>query len=442
MVRLRGLRLLAMLAALAIVAMGCGEDDTTAAPGDDVDAETPTDEPTDPGDETEAEEEPTDEPAPDTEGLRLGYLLPETGQLAFLGPAQITAVEMAVSEINEAGGVLGEEVFLTGADEAGDPAVASTSVDRLLADNVHAIIGAAASGISLAVIDKIVGAGVLQCSASNTAPTFTDYDEGGLYFRTAPSDALQGPVLAEQIIGDGYSRVALMGRADDYGQGLVDATSAALTEAGADVVATVIFDFDADSFSAEVEQVAASDPDAVVVVSFDEGIQIFQLLIEAGLGPQDIGVYGVDGNRDEEMAGSVDPGNPNVLDGLKGTAPDTQVDPDWRQRFDDFSGEQPIFSAQAFDCVTLVALAAEAAGSTDPEAMAGAMVDLTTGDNDCTGFAECRDLLEQGESINYQAASGFDQFTDAGEPNGGLYEIWEWQDGELVAIDSVESFLD
>jgi branched-chain amino acid transport system substrate-binding protein len=437
MVRLRGLRLLAMLAALAIVAMGCGEEDAPEA------------EPEDEATETEMEEEPTepeDEAEPTepemSEELRLGYLLPETGQLAFLGPAQITAVEMAVAEINEAGGVLGSDVFLTGADEAGDAAVASTAVDRLLADNVQAIIGAAASGMTLAVIDKIVGAGVLQCSASNTAPTLTDYDDDGLYFRTAPSDALQGPVLAETIIGDGYSQVALMGRADDYGQGLVDATANALTEAGADVVASVIFDPEAASFSAEVEQVAAASPDAVVVVSFDEGVQILQELIEAGLGPADVGVYGVDGNRDEEYAASVDPGNPNVIDGFKGTAPDTAVDEGWRARFDEFSGEQPIFSAQAFDCVTLVALAAEAAGSTDPAAMAAEVIGLTRGDTECTGFAECRDLIQDGTSINYVAASGFDQFTDAGEPNGGLYEVWAWEDGELVVIDSVESFLE
>lgn len=443
MVRLRALRLLAVLAALAVVAMGCGEEEPTVEPGD---GEETAEETTPP--ETEEEEEPTPEETdedmePAGEGLRLGYLLPETGQLAFLGPAQILAVEMAVSEMNDAGGVLGEDVFLTGADEAGDAAVASTSVDRLLADDVHAILGAAASGMSLAVIDKIVGAGVLQCSASNTAPTFTDYDHDGLYFRTAPSDALQGPVLAETILGDNYSQVAILARADDYGQGLADSTEAALQEAGADVVDKVIYDPEAASFSAEVEQAISNDPDAVVLVTFEEAIQIMQDLIEAGYGPGDVGVYGVDGNRDEELAESVDPENPNVLDGFKGTAPDTDVDPNWRERFDEFSdGEQPIFSAQAFDCATLTALAAEAAGTTDPGAMAEEMVGLTRGDTDCSGFAECRDAIQNGDSINYAAASGFEEFTDDHEPNGGLYEVWAWEDGELVTIDSTESFLE
>jgi branched-chain amino acid transport system substrate-binding protein len=152
--------------------------------------------------------------------------------------------------------------------------------------------------MSLAVIDQITGSEVVQCSPSNTSPTFTDYDDGGYYFRNAPSDALQGPVLAETIIGDGHTRVAVMGRADDYGQALADTTANALTEAGAEVTDTIIYDPEAATFTAEVEQAGASSPDAIVTIPFDEGVQILQELVEAGLGPADIGVYGADGIRD------------------------------------------------------------------------------------------------------------------------------------------------
>ena len=165
--------------------------------------------------------------------LKIGYVLPETGSLAVLGPPQIQAVKFAISKINDAGGVLGNKVpDPVGGDEADDQAVAAQSADRVLAAGVNVIIGAAASGMSLAIIDKITGAGVAQCSGSNTAPTFTDYNDNGLYFRTAPSDALQGPVLADVIVGDGHSNVAIVARADDYGKGLADATAKALEAAG------------------------------------------------------------------------------------------------------------------------------------------------------------------------------------------------------------------
>ena len=169
-----------------------------------------------------------------TDPLKLGYVLPETGQLAFLGPPQIEATNYAISQINAAGGVLDQELpDVVSGDEADTAAIASQSAERVLNADVHAIIGAAASGMSLAIIDKVTGSQVVQCSGSNTAPTFTGYEDDGYYFRTAPSDAMQGPVLADTIVADGYSNVALVGRADDYGKGLVDATADALESAGA-----------------------------------------------------------------------------------------------------------------------------------------------------------------------------------------------------------------
>src|SRR5699024_8039288 len=122
--------------------------------------------------------------------------------------------------------------------------------------------------------DRITGAGVMQCSPANTAPTFTDYDDNGFYIRTAPSDALQGPVLAETIVSDGHTSVALIARADDYGRGLANATAQALENAGASVEMNETYDPNATDFSSVVQQAVSSGADAVVVVSFAEGAQI------------------------------------------------------------------------------------------------------------------------------------------------------------------------
>jgi branched-chain amino acid transport system substrate-binding protein len=132
--------------------------------------------------------------------LTIGTLLPQTGSLAFLGPPEFAGVDLAIKEINEAGGVLGKDVAKVDSD-SGDTStnIASQSVDRLLSQNVDAIVGAASSGVSLTVIDKITGAGVVQISPANTSPDFTDYPDKDLYFRTAPSDVLQGRILGNQI---------------------------------------------------------------------------------------------------------------------------------------------------------------------------------------------------------------------------------------------------
>src|SRR5581483_1885453 len=132
--------------------------------------------------------------------LSLGVLLPHTGTLAFLEPPMGDGVSMAINDINAAGGVNGKPVSQTPADEGTDPNISSQSASTLLADNVDAIIGAAATGDTLAVINKITNAHVVECSPSNTGAVLSTYPDHGYYFRTAPSDVLQSKALANLIV--------------------------------------------------------------------------------------------------------------------------------------------------------------------------------------------------------------------------------------------------
>jgi branched-chain amino acid transport system substrate-binding protein len=384
--------------------------------------------------------------APQADGtLRLGYVLPQTGQLAFLGPPQIEAARYAVSQINEAGGVLGAQVpEPVAGDEADQAAVAQQSADRVLASGVDALIGAAASGRSLDIIDRVTGAQVVQCSGSNTAPTFTDYDDGGFYFRTAPSDALQGPVLAETVVADGHSTVAIVARADDYGVGLADATASALQEAGATVALNESYDPNTQNFDALVQQVQGANPDAVVVLAFEEGTQILQGLIEAGLGPSAIGVYGADGVRSEELPSLVDPGNPAVLAGMKGTAPASAENAEFLAGLRAFSPDlvETQYAPQVFDCVTIIALAAEVARSDAAPAVAEQIVGVTRDGTACTSFAECQQLVVAGQDIDYNGVSGPLDFIPVGEPGAASIEIYGFNaDGALETLDVVQTQL-
>lgn len=362
--------------------------------------------------------------------LSLGYVLPETGSLADFGPAMIAAVEMAVERVNEAGGVLGEDVELSGGDEADQETIANQTADRLLADDVDAIVGAAASSQTLAIIDKVTGAGVAQCSGSNTTPTLTDYADDGLYFRTTASDVLQGPVLGETILDDGATEVAILARADDYGEGLAEATLEALEEAGA--VATItLYDPDASTFDAEVQAVSDADPDGVALLAFEEGGQIISTMIESGIGPDDIALYGADGLFSADLWEAVDPEDPAVLDGMKGTGPNPAVEQDFLgdlEEFDPGIGATTTFAGQKYDCVTIMALAAVAAETDDATVFAEDIVDLTQDGEPCDSFEECADLLAEGEDIDYEGVSGPLDFTDEGEPASASYLVWEMDD--------------
>lgn len=442
----RILRRLAVMAVIALLAVACGGDAEEAPaetePADGATAPTGTaTEPAATG--TEAAPTGTEATAVGGDGtLQIGYILPETGPLAFLGPPQIQALEYAVSQINEAGGVLGTEIpSVVAGDEAGDETIANQSADRLLAEGVDAIIGAAASGMSLAIIDKITGAGVIQCSGSNTAPTFTDYSDNGFYFRTAPTDALQGPVLADVIVGEGYSNVAIVARADDYGRGLADATAAALEESGATVAVNTTYDPNATNFDAVVQETASANADAVVVIAFEEGSQILSTMIEQGIDPASVGIFGADGVRSAELPSLVSPDNPGILSGMMGTAPAPAEDPGFIENLLEFAPdlEETTFSGQVYDCVNLIALAAQAAGSDDPEAISGEMVNVSREGTACGSFEECSTLLEEGQDIDYSGASGPVDLIEAGEPGSATIEVWGYSEaGELESLETRE----
>ncbi|MDO9379373.1 MAG: ABC transporter substrate-binding protein [Nocardioidaceae bacterium] len=224
---------------------------------------------------------------PDGDGtFTVGSLLPQTGDLAFLGPPEIAGVKLAVNELNEAGGVLGADATIVQADSGdGTPNIAPQEVDKLLAANSDVIVGAASSSVSLSVIDKIVNAGVLQISPANTSTAFDTYADKGLYFRTAPSDVLQGNVMANLLTDDGNTDIAILARQDSYGEALADNVEKFFTEAGGNVVVKKLYAPDAANFTAEVNDVKGADPDAIVLIAFDETKKIIPEMIKAGIGP-------------------------------------------------------------------------------------------------------------------------------------------------------------
>ncbi|MET0989545.1 MAG: ABC transporter substrate-binding protein, partial [Glaciihabitans sp.] len=176
-----------------------------------------------------AEEDTADDTTSETREdltLKIGTILPVTGSLAFLGPPEIAGVGLAAQQINEAD--LGIQVEVTYGDSGdADNKAYATEVPRVLGDGVSAIIGAASSGVSKLFIDDVTGAGVIQFSPANTSADFTTWDDNGLYWRTAPSDVLQGEVLGNLIAEDGNETLGIIYLNDSYGTGLKEFTSKA-----------------------------------------------------------------------------------------------------------------------------------------------------------------------------------------------------------------------
>ncbi len=267
--RARSLRLLALASASAIALAGCGGGDDDVA----------TDDPSSGSSDSAAEGDGV---------LTVGSLLPQTGNLAFLGPPEFAGVELAIKEINDAGGVLGKPVeYIEGDSGDTQQDVANPTVDRLLAADVDVIVGAASSGVSFTVVDKITNAGVIQYSPANTSPDFTDYADNGLYFRTAPSDVLQGRILGETIIADGCTEVGILALQDPYGEGLSENVGNAVTSAGGTLTpeAPIFYDPAASNFDAQVDELKAANPGCVNLIGFEESAKVIQSMVARGHRP-------------------------------------------------------------------------------------------------------------------------------------------------------------
>ena len=217
----------------------------------------------------------------------VGTLLPVTGSLAFLGPPEVDAVKLAVNDINAAGGIPGFKKVVLEEGDSGDSSTntATQTVNRLLPKNIDVLIGAASSSVTLNVLDLVTSNGVLMISPANTSPALTTAKDHGLYWRTAPSDVLQGQFLGSLLLQDGHSKVAIMSLQDAYGDGLNANVTKAITEGGGQVVANVVYDPKATDFSADVAKVKAAGPDAIVLIGFDESAQVIQELVKQGIGP-------------------------------------------------------------------------------------------------------------------------------------------------------------
>lgn len=408
----RGVLLFALLGLVLAACGGTGDVTTTTAAGD-----------------TTTTAAGTTTTGGTGESLTFGGLLPETGSLAFLGPPEIAGALLAVDDINAAGGVLGADVVWIPGDSGDTSAdIANPTVDGHLAAGVHAIFGAASSSVTFTVIDKITGAGVIQFSPANTSQLLSTYDDKDLYFRTAPSDFLQGTILADLVAADGLT-AGVIYRQEPYGEGLAERFREVYESLGGEVTNFIAYPPEGvTTFDAEVDQLVETDPEVIVVISFEEGALILETMHARGIGPASgKAVWGVDGNiggLHNEMA------DPSILAGMQGTTPsvDLSTITDFTARLDTMVegglGGIYDYGAETYDAVVITALAAAIAGNLDPIEIAAQINDVTRGGEKCTTFADCNELINGGTTdIDYDGIGGPYEFVDAGEPAAASYRV-------------------
>lgn len=375
----------------------------------------------------------TTQPSPesDTDGIyRLGIILPRDGEGQMLGDALLSGAEIATRAIGEAGGVAGLPLEVVIRDEPSDPSEAIDVVEELVEnERIDALVGPASSRNALAVLESVVNHGLLTCSPTATAIELSDFADSGYFVRTIGSDRLLARAMASAIDSLGVTRAAIVFPYDDYGVDVADTLRGDLDSRDISDVTLVPYSIDS-AAPAVIDEALLDAPQAVGMIgSLPSGAQVLGELrsrVQAAQIPTVVS----DGLRSPEVATIIDPADRSVIDGVQGVSPASAPAAWLAAQLQAEDPEAPIaYAAYAFDCVNLLALAAEAAGSDDPSRARAEIADVSRGGLACSTFVDCRDQIASSRNINYNGASGSIELDDQGDVTVASYELFEFVDG-------------
>jgi len=357
--------------------------------------------------------------------IKIGIILGFTGPIESLTPAMRDSAKLAFKEASDSGSLLGGETItvLEGDSTCVDSAAAQAAAEKLLADGVVAIMGADCSGVTGAIATNVaIPNGVVMISPSATSPGLTDLDDNGLFFRTAPSDARGGQILADITKDRKIKSVAITYTNNDYGKGLADVYAAAVKAHGIKVTAVASHEDGKADYTAEVATLAAAGGDAVAVIgyldqggkgiiqgSLDSGAFDTFILSDGMIGQSLVDAFGKDLSK---SFGSL-PGSTG-----KGAGVFTKVASEGGI---DSSGP---YTGESYDAAALIVLAMQAGGSADRSSIAKNVMAVANGPGKKIYPGQLKkslDLLAKGKAVDYEGATGVN-FTDVGEAFGSFLE--------------------
>lgn len=377
--------------------------------------------------------------------LTIGDSLALTGDLSDFGPPGQKASDLAVAEINAAIKEAGVDhtVNVIHEDNETNPQAAVQAARKLVGDGASCITGAWASADSIPTAQSVsIPEGILQISPASTSDEITSLDDNGLVNRTAPPDSFQGPTLADAIakdLGGAEGKTVNIGaRNDPYGEGLAGTFSDAWEGLGGTIGEEVIYDPEQPSYNSEAEQITSGSPDAFVLIDFPETFVKVGPALARTPNWDPTKAWGTDGLASGDLPGDV--GEP-IVEGMRGTAPGAPDEGTASQAFDEaYKAADPTdidrmtFDAQEFDATVLCYLAAVAAGSTDGQDMADALIDITAPpgtEYTWQQLPEAIKALQNGDDIDYTGASGAIDMDENGDATAGVYDIYEFKGGAI-----------
>ncbi|SIO19549.1 amino acid/amide ABC transporter substrate-binding protein, HAAT family [Rhodovulum sp. ES.010] len=371
------------------------------------------------------------------EEIKIGVVAAFTGPLESLAPPIAAGHELALQEASESSMFLEGTTIapVRGDSTCVDAAAATAAVERLVtSDRVSGILGPMCSGATGAVVTNVaVPNGIVTISPSATSPALSTIEDNGLFFRTAPSDARQGEVMADIILDRGIQEVAVTYTNNDYGKGLSDSFASSFEQKGGTVTLVAAHEDGKADYSAEVGALASAGGDALVVVGYVDqgGSGMVQAALDTGAFDVFVFTDGMVGDQLVENFGS-------DIDGSFGQNP--AAPGEGRDMFTEMAAEagfdgSSAFSAEAYDAGALMVLAMQAAGSTDPQVYKDKVMEVANAPGEAImpgEIGKALEILANGGDVDYQGASAI-ELIGPGE-SGGSYREVEIEGGELQVV--------
>ena len=369
--------------------------------------------------------------------MKVGVLMGFTGPIESLTPNIAAGAELAMKEATDSGAFLGGKkvVPVRGDSTCVDAGAAQAAAERLItSDGVAAIMGADCSGVTIAVANNVaVPNGVVMVSPSATSPAITTLKDKGYLFRTAPSDARQGEVLAQVAKARGIKTIAVTYTNNDYGKGLSNTFSNAFKAVGGKIALAASHEDGKADYSAEVGALAASGAEHLAVFGYVDkgGKGIIQASLDAGAFDKFVLADGMVGESLIKAIGK-------ALNGSVATAPGSDS-PNARKfqaaaKKAGIKGAEP-FAAEGYDAAALIVLAAQAAGSADRAAIQSKILEVANAPGEKIGpteLAKGLKLLADGKAVDYQGATDV-ELTSVGDASGS-YKEYEVKDGKFTTV--------
>ena len=356
----------------------------------------------------------------------LGGLWPETGSLAYLAPPELAAEKLAVKDINDAGGVLGNKITTVDADTSdADHADQNTSAAQsVLSKNPSFIIGPASSSVVKNTYKSITSQNIPMLSMGATSASFSGLSD--YFFRTVAPDTVQGAVMGNLIAQDGVQKLAIAVFNDEYGTGLRDTIVKTASAAGVDIIygEKDTFDPTETNFSSMVTAIKATNPDATLVIAFDQTVPLVKELAAQGLDTHKL--YMTDGNTVDHSA-DFDAG---LLKGSTGTIPGAHPTEEFQKNVKSFNAKVTDFTytAETYDAIVLAALAAQKGGATDGTTVQKNLMAVSgsTKGKECDSYKACLVLLKDGKEIQYKGQTSIGAFNDAHDPSSASIGVYKY----------------